>query len=88
MEPKIIEVITGLTTWMDIMDMAERRWASMEDISEDEEEDIVEEGEKVNQLGLNLGEEMFIKAITRIKYKPQFDFPNFNGNLNAKYLLD
>lgn len=69
-EPEVVEALIAITARLEAIEMAQRRGVHIEDISEDEEERVVERGDKVNQPELDQGEERFIKAITRINSKP------------------
>ena len=60
---------------------------TIRDQSEDEREEGQVHQEEQKEV-LNLEEERFFKAITKIGKRPKFDVPTFLGNLNLQELID
>jgi hypothetical protein len=68
------------------MEAAQRRTANAGDLSDSEGEvEVEQQGEVATKDAAN---EQLIKAITEMSSKTKMDIPAYEGNLDAKHLLD
>lgn len=77
-DPSMMEMLRGIATQLEVVEMTQRRGQHVEDVSDDEEEVVEEQG--ANPLTNDLDEERFIRALSRVNTQPHFNPLNYDAS--------